>query len=297
MEWLSSIRKAIEIMENGLREDISVQDIADEVFISPFFLQKGFSIMTGFGMGEYLRSRRLYEAALDLKRTNDKIIDIALRYAYDTPESFTKAFTRFHGASPTQVRSGQAPFKTFLPLKITITIQGGNIMEHRIENKQSFKVIGFQKEISYEDAYAEVPKFWDEINEKYFDRMSAGGSPADACEKAIIENRIGEYGVCIDDLGCRKFRYIIAGKYEGGEMPEGMTVYEFPAGDWAVFDCKGAMPEALQSVNTRVFKEWLPGNPDYEISGNANIEWYESEGDPSSADYRSAIWLPVKKIG
>ena len=295
MEWLASIRKALDFMEQNLQNDISVQDIAEQVYISPFFLQKGFSLMTGYGIGEYLRNRRLSQAAADLLGTGDKIIDIALRYAYDTPESFTKAFTRFHGASPSQVRSGQAPARSFLPLKISIVIQGGNSMDYRIMKMTPFKVIGFQREFGYENSYAEIPVFWDEIDERYFRGLRDGRAPTDAVEKAIIDNKIGEYGVCVDDLCGNKFRYIIAGRYNGGEVPEGMVLYEFSGGEWAVFDCVGALPEALQSVNTKVFNEWLPGNPDYELSGSANVEWYSPDCDTSSPDCRSAIWVPVKK--
>lgn len=96
MEWLTSIRTAIDYMEQHLEEDISAQDVADHVYLSPFFLQRGFSLMTGYGIGEYLRNRRLYQAAIDLLESDNKVIDIAFRYCYDTPESFTKAFTRFH---------------------------------------------------------------------------------------------------------------------------------------------------------------------------------------------------------
>ena len=295
MEWLTSIRKAIDYMEDHLQADISAQDVAKEVFLSPYFLQKGFSLMTGYGIGEYLRNRRMYEAARDLQKTDEKVIDIAYRYAYDTPESFTKAFTRFHGATPSQVRSGQMPVKVFLPLKININIQGGNQMDVKITTMLPFKVIGFQKIFEGETAYEEIPKYWDEICEKYANNVYAGNAPANPCEQAIIDNCIGEYGICIDDIGEGKFRYLIAGKYTGGEVPEGMVLYEFPKSDWAIFNCIGALPEALQSVNTQIFKEWLPGNPEYELDGNANVEWYDCTGEQSDPDYHSAIWIPVRK--
>ena len=128
MEWLTSIRTAIDYMEEHLTDNISAQDVADRVYLSPFFLQKGFSLMTGYGIGEYIRNRRLYQAALDLKETDDKVIEIAFRYGYETPESFTKAFSRFHGATPSQVRGGAA-ISTFLPLMIKLSIQGGNQMD------------------------------------------------------------------------------------------------------------------------------------------------------------------------
>ena len=295
MEWLISIRTAIDYMEEHLTDDISAQDVANRVHLSPFFLQRGFSLMTGCGIGEYIRNRRLYQAALDLKETEDKVIDIAFRYGYETPESFTKAFSRFHGVTPSQVRGGAAG-KVFLPLTIKLSVQGGSQMDVKIAPMFPFKVIGFQKIFDNETAYAEIPKFWDEICEKYAYNVYAGNAPANPCEQALVDNCIGEYGVCIDDIGGGKFRYLIAGKYTGGAVPEGMAVYEFPRNEWAVFNCIGPNPQTLQSVNTRIFSEWLPGNPEYELSGNATVEWYDCiNGEMTDPDYHSAIWVPVKR--
>ena len=295
MEWLTSIRTAIDYMENHLGDNINAQDVADHVYLSPFFLQKGFSLMTGYGIGEYIRNRRLYLAALDLKETKDKVIDIALRYCYETPESFTKAFSRFHGVTPSQIRDGAA-VRVFLPLSIKLSVQGGSQMDFKIAPMFPFKVIGFQKVFDNETAYSEIPKFWNEICEKYAYSVYAGNAPANPYEQALVDNCIGEYGVCIDDIGGDKFRYLIAGKYTGGAVPEGMVVYEFPRNEWAVFDCIGPNPQTLQSVNTRIFSEWLPGNPDYELSGNATVEWYDCvNGEMTDPDYHSAIWVPVKK--
>ena len=169
-------------------------------------------------------------------------------------------------------------------------------MDYTIKTIETFKVIGFQKEFTYQNGYLEIPKFWDEICEKYANNVYKGNHPTNVYEKAIVENRIGEYGVCIDDLGNGKFRYIIAGKYMGGEVPEGMTIYEFPKSDWAIFDCIGPIPEAFQSLNTKIFKEWLPNNPKYELSMKANIEWYDFDTPAkNNPNYHSAIWIPVKE--
>ena len=169
-------------------------------------------------------------------------------------------------------------------------------MEYKITPMFPFKVIGFQKVFDNEAAYAEIPKFWDEICEKYAANVYAGNAPANPYEQALMDNCIGEYGVCIDDIGGGKFRYLVAGKYTGGDIPEGMVVYEFPRSDWAVFDCIGPIPEALQTVNTRIFNEWLPGNPDFELCGNASVEWYDCvNGEKTDPDYHSAIWVPVRK--
>ena len=296
MEWLTCIRNTIDYIEKHLEENISAQDVAGQVNISPFFLQKGFSLMTGYGIAEYIRNRRLYQAALDLQKTDSKVIDIALRYGYETPESFSKAFQRFHGATPLQVRDG-AEIQDFLPLKINISVFGGHHMINcKITPMFPFRVIGFQKIFNNETAYAEIPKFWDELCEKYANHVYAGNPPANPYEQAIVDNCIGEYGICIDDIGNGQFRYLVAGRYTGGEVPEGMVLYEFPQCEWAIFNCYGPLPDAMQSMNTRIFREWLPGNPEYELCGNANVEWYDSiNGEKSDPNYHTAIWVPVKR--
>ena len=169
-------------------------------------------------------------------------------------------------------------------------------MDYKITPMFPFKVIGFQRAFDYETSYAEIPRFWDEICEKYANNVYDGNAPANPYEQALVDNCIGEYGVCIDDMDGGKFRYLIAGKYTGGPVSEGMVLYEFPRGEWAVFNCVGPNPQTLQSVNTRIFREWLPGNPDYELSGTATVEWYDCiNGEPTDPDYHSAIWVPVKR--
>lgn len=293
MEWLTAVRGAIDYMENNLMTVTGAAEVAKSVCLSEMYLQRGFSVLTGYTLGEYIRNRRLYLAALDIANTDAKVIDIAFKYGYETPESFTKAFTRFHSASPSDLRKGKGSIRSFLPLRIKLTIQGGDHMEFKIEKKESFTVIGFDRVFRSETAYAEVPKFWDEIMDK-FAAIFGGKAPETAQERACIENCVGEFGVCVGDAGMGAFRYIIAGRYKGGEVPEGMVTYKFPEYDWAVFDCRGSMPDSLQSLNTRIFSEWLPGNREFELTGNASIEWYD-EGDPAAPDYHSAIWLPIMR--
>ncbi|MCM1259326.1 MAG: GyrI-like domain-containing protein [Prevotella sp.] len=169
-------------------------------------------------------------------------------------------------------------------------------MDYVVEELEGFKVIGFLKDFSFENSYQEIPKFWNEINSKYHSRIYPGQNSAKALEQAIINNRIGEFGICIDEAQKpNTFQYMIAGNYQGGPVPEGLKVFELPKMTWAKFKCVGPMPNALQEVNTRIFKEWLPGNKEYEIGGRYNIEWYSSEGDMQSNEYQSEIWIPVKK--
>lgn len=295
MEWTQYIRKTISYIEEHLLDEMSMQNISDEIGISNFYLQKGFKLMAGYTISEYIRNRRLYLAGLDVIADRDKVIDISFKYGYETPESFTKAFVRFHGVSPRQLKKDPSKIKVFLPLKIKISIQGGNDMDYVVEKMDGFKLIGFQRTFQFDTSYREIPEFWDEFNRKYNEPLMAKGKPEGEIEETIWNCCVGQYGVCIDDLGSDGiFRYIIGGLYTEGEVPEGMTVYEFPDLLWAKFSCRGPLPGSLQSVNTKIFSEWLPGNTEYEIAMGANIEWY-SCGDMSDMNYESGIWIPVKK--
>lgn len=295
MEWITAIKESINYIEENILTLSNIEDVAEHVSISPMYLQKGFQIITSYTLGEYIRNRRMYLAAKDIVEGKDKIIDVAYKYGYETPESFSKAFTRFHNSTPSEIRSKPYLIKTFLPLRINIVVQGGADMEYTVSKMKSFKVIGFSKEFSFDTSYKEIPQFWDEVFKKHVSVFS-GKKPANSIEKAIVDNSIGEYGVCIDDLNTGdKFRYIIAGEYKGGEVPEGMIVYEIPSLLWAKFNAVGPMPDSLQSVNTKVWNEWLPGNPTYELAGKFNIEWYSNKMPTNAANYESAVWLPVKE--
>lgn len=117
MEWMKLIGDSIQYIENHLLDDISVEDIAKHIGISSFYYQKGFSMLCGFTVAEYIRNRRLALAGNEIIGTDHTIIDIALKYGYDSPDSFTKAFTRFHGSTPTAVRKDNVMLKSFAPLK------------------------------------------------------------------------------------------------------------------------------------------------------------------------------------
>jgi len=194
------------------------------------------------------------------------------------------------------VKERRHDIRAFRSLKVTITVSGGEKMDYTVDKMAAFKVIGFEREFSMDSSYAEIPRFWNEIMKKYESNLLAGKDPANEIEQAVYDNRIGEFGICIDDIGHDGiFRYMIAGRYMGGKVPEGMNIQDIPEADWAKFKCRGALPDALQSVNTAIWKEWLPGNKEYEIDGSINIEWYSNGGSTTDADYQSAIWIPVKK--
>lgn len=283
MNWIEAISKALEYIENNITNDITVQDIADYLYISSFYFQKGFSIIFGYGVSEYIRNRKLSLAGYDLLHTNNKIIDIALKYGYDSPDSFTKAFTRFHGSTPTEVRKG-GKIKEFAPLKINLILKGGYTMEYKMEEKEAFKVVGLKDTFKYENASQEIPKIW----KKFF-------------MKNIFNKINPKYAVNIDtSMGSDSFEYVIGDDYNPKlKIPKEFEIIEIPKFTWLIFSCVGPASIRMQETNEMIFKEWLPNSNDYEIAAGYNIEIYSNPKDYKKGiddeKYYSEIWIPIKK--
>lgn len=239
--------------------------------------------MCGYSISEYIRNRKLSLAGQEVLNTQNKIIDIALKYGYDSPDSFTKAFTRFHGSTPTQVRKG-SKISYFAPLKINLTMKGGYVMEYKIEEKESFKVIGLKGNFKYEKANEDIPKLW----KKFF-------------MKTTFNKISPKYAINIDtNMGYDSFDYIIGDDYNTDlKIPSQFEVVSIPKYTWAIFPCVGPSNEKMPEMNEKIFKEWLPNSNDYEISAGYNIEIYSNPKDYKKGindeEYYSEIWIPVKK--
>lgn len=283
MEWTECISKAISYIEEHITEKLTIEDIAKQVLVSPFYFQKGFAMLCGFTVGEYIKKRRLALAGSELISTDKKIIDIALQYGYDSPDSFTKAFTRFHGATPTSVRKGETMIKSFASLKIKFILEGGYTMDYKIVEKDQFTVIGISKVFKYEEAETEVPKLWTEYYKT--------GKSDMVCSS---------YGISIDEnMQSNKFEYLIADNYNPiKDIAEGFITKVIPKHTWAVFACRGAMPHSLQDVHQKIFSEWLPNCKEYEIASGYHIEMYDDPAEYTKGvqdeKYYSEIWVPVQ---
>lgn len=286
MEWVKAIGTAVEYIERNITEDISAEDIARQVNISSFYFQKGFSLLCGYTITEYIRCRRLALAAGELA-DGAKVIDTAIKYCYDSPDSFAKAFYRFHGVTPSAVQKSSTMIKAFAPLKISLSLKGGKSMDYRIVKKGSFAVLGAMKKFTYENAKSDIPKFWEEYYKKGNGKYVRG-----------------MFGVNIDvAMGGNandEFEYLIADVYNPSiDIPEGFVTRIIPEFTWAVFPVKGAMPDALQDVNKKIFSEWLPALGDYEFAAGYCIEMYDDPQKFSKGtcdeNYYSEIWIPIKK--
>ena len=288
MEWAKAISEAVKYIESHITENITMYEVADHVNISPFYFHKGFSILCGYSIAEYVRNRRMALAGEELLTSDISIMELAMKYGYDSPDSFTKAFSRFHGYTPFAVRRDKAMIKTFAPLKLTISLKGGYIMDYRIVKKEAFTILGISRDFSYENAKQEIPLFWEE-------HYSSGkGKYVCGMLGISIESNIGP------KAGNEKFEYLIADAYNPSvDIPDGFDVNTIPAFTWAVFPCKGALPQSLQDVNTKIFSEWLPALQDYEYAAGYCVEMYDDSSKylngTKDDNYYSEIWIPVKK--
>ena len=265
------LQRAIDYIEENLCDELEISKIAAMAYLSPFYFQRVFNATCGMTVGEYIRKRRLSLAAEELSHSSIKVIDIALKYGYDSPDSFSRAFTKFHGISPSSAREYGAKIKSFAPIMINCKLKGGAIMNYKIVEKSSFTIMGKCRKFNAETSYVEIPKFWGE-------HYATGGGE-------VIR---GMFGVCVDSDG-KDFDYLIADLYfPWNDIPEGYETRTFAGGTWAVFSYQGECPEALQTLNTQIWTEWLPNCKEYELSGNYNLEFYISETE-------GEIWIPVKR--
>ena len=284
MEWIQAIGAAVQYIENHITDELTVDMIAGHVNISSFYFQRGFSMLCGFTISEYIRNRKLALAGTELITGDEKIIEIAMKYGYDSPDSFTKAFSRFHGVTPAAARRDKVLLKSFAPLKIKLSLEGGYLMDYRIEKKEAFTVIANARTFSYEGAKEVVPEFWQEHFKNDKGRVV-----------------MGVYGINIDEkMEGDTFEYLIADPYEEGrEIPEGFVKKTIPEFTWAVFPCEGPTIETLQDVNTKIFTEWLPALKEYEFAAGYCVEMYDDARKYPKGildeNYYCEIWIPVKK--
>lgn len=284
MEWVDAISKAVRYIEEHITDDITADDVANQAYMSTFYFQKGFSMLCGYTVAEYIRNRRLALAGGELASSDVRVIDIAIKYGYDSPDSFSKAFTRFHGVSPKKVQKENVMIKTFAPLTLTISLKGGYLMNYKIEKKDSFTILGVAKRFNYETCTKEIPEFW---KEHY-----ASGNGKYVC---------GMFGINIDEkMGNTEFEYLIADLYNPiTEIPEGFVTKVIPSFTWAVFSCDGPVLTALAGGMQKIFSEWLPALKEYEFAAGYCVEMYDDPkkypNGTQDANYHSEIWIPIKK--
>ena len=291
MGWIAELQKAIDYTEAHLTEKIDYEAVAKEACSSPFHFQRVFHILCGYTLGEYIRMRRLSLAASELIHTERKVIDIALKYGYDAPESFERAFVRFHGITPTEARQGKN-VKSFSRLSVKLILSGGHKMDYRIEKLEAFKVICRRRTVvkpEGETATEDISGFWRECRDGGWTRKIMEYFPKNPRLKGLL-------GICFsDEMDASRFPYGIGVEYDGSrEAGEGLEIVEIPAHTYAVFTCRGKMPEAFVETYRSIVSEFLPQNDRYEYGYGIELEVYPSD-KVSDPNYTCEIWIAVKE--
>lgn len=284
MDCISMLQESINFMEEHLLEPINYEDVARHLYVSNYHFHRIFSMFTGYTANEYIRMRRLSMAGQELILSDAKVIDIALKYGYDTPESFTRAFTRFHGVSPVVAKRSGIPLKSFNRLIIKLKLEGGSVLDYRIEKKEAFKVLAkvkqFRNEITVDPKNHEISDFWDECGQtKVFDVLNQTCSNGDV------------YGICSPTTKeSDYFSYGIGKLYDGSEVPEGFELCEIKPTLWAVFQCFGKDGDCISDMWDRIHTEFLPCS-DYSMQDGPDFELYPA----NSGELFCEIWIPVER--
>ena len=287
MEWQNRMQRAIDYLEEHLTEEICWQDAAACALCSVGYFQRLFALLCGVTPAEYVRNRRLTLAGSALCGTGEKVIDVALQFGYESPESFTRAFTRFHGITPMAAKRPGAKLRSFSRLFVSTNLHGGTSMDYKIIEKNAFFVLEKAETHSTENETnkTSIPDFWT--------RSHRDGTVKKLSGLSADPGRI--FGICYaGEVGGETFEYAIAAPCgEEDPLPQGFRKRRIPARTWAVFASKGAMPTAIQTLWQRIVSEFF-GASGYEPTCEMDIEVY-TDGDMSNPAYESEIWVPVRK--
>lgn len=290
MNWIQGIQRAVDYVEANITEEIDFEQAAKQAYSSSFHFQRVFGILCGFSLGEYIRMRRLSLAGEELSKGDAKIIDIALKYGYDTPESFSRAFTRFHGIAPSEAKRG-GNVKIFTPLSVKLTLTGGSKMDYRIEKRDAFQVVCKRKKVGKPmsaNVTRDISAMWQQYGADGTMEKLASYIPGNPKMKGLL-------GICFSsELNAKQFPYGIGVEYDGRKIDDGFEVVTIPAHTYAVFTSKGKMPDAFINTYHRIVTEFFPQSTQYEYAENVEFEVYES-ADTSDPNYRCEIWIAVNE--
>jgi AraC family transcriptional regulator len=285
LDWLIRMKDALDLIENNLDERLDIEEIAKAAYASPFHFQRMFHMLTGITVSEYIRKRKLTLAAQELAMSSSKVVDVALKYGYDSPESFSKAFRKIHGIAPSEARNSGVSLKAFPRISFQLSLKGDKAVDYRIVEKEAFTVVGKSVQTTMQDneQTRQIPRFWGEC---YQD-----GTIAKLASISTDENM---FGIMMDmQPGNDDFTYLIARKTDVTSPPEEFVLSTIPASTWAIFTSVGPVAVAIPSVFGRIYQEWFPSTG-FEHSGAPEMEVYPP-GDVTAEDYRCEVWVPIVK--
>jgi len=289
VDLLKNMNDALKYVENNLTNEIDLKEVARIACCSEHHFNRMFSYLSGTTLSEYIRRRRLSLAAFELKNSSIKVIDTAIKYGYNSPDSFSRAFHALHGITPSEARGNGQTLKVYPQMTFQLSIKGGCEMNYRIEEKESFQIVGIQKRVPiiFNGVNPGIASMWKSLDEETIKQLKllSNVEPVGIISAStnFSENRMEEKGELDHYIGVAT----------SNECPKNLKKLEVPASTWAVFEAIGPFPETLQNVWGRIYSEWFPSS-NYEQIKGPEILWNESK-DITSATFKSEIWIPIQK--
>ncbi len=281
MECVERLNSAINYIEENIYEPINLEEVSKIAGCSTYHFQRMFAYMADIPLSEYIRRRRMSLAAVDLQSSCEKVIDISLKYGYDSPTAFNRAFKSIHGIAPSRARDEGSLLKAFPPISFKLTIKGDGELNYRIEKKEAFRIVGISKplETEIEKNFEIVPQMW-------------GTAAMDGTIPRLASMMEGIPMGLLGVSACNEldnWRYYIA-VASSQPIENDLEEYIVPASMWAIFSGEGSN-QSIQELEKRIVTEWFPTSG-YEYSNAPDIEVYIS-ADPEHAKYE--VWIPVTK--
>lgn len=302
MDWIIGIQRAIDYIEDNLTETIAYEEVAKKCYSSSYHFQRVFSILCGFTLGEYIRNRRLTLAGRELATTNAKVIDVALKYGYESPDSFAKAFQKFHGILPSQARNNGSNLKSFSSLVLKFSLEGGTTMNYRIETKPAMTLLGYKKRFSgtpYDESrqHQEGDFFKTTRAHQWMLKGMANDKMSDYC---VLSN--------FDDDGYDFYISVTTDSYERDNLYNskvtgidfmdkfGFEKVVIPEQTYLIFETektKMPIPEYFD-IRKQIAAEWL-SNEEYQIVNAPELAVYHWGITGGYIGRTIEIWIPIEK--
>lgn len=288
MDWLDRMNSAVDYIESNLDGEISYDRAAQIACCSTYHFQRMFSFIAGVPMSEYIRRRRLTLAAFELQTSNVKVIDLALKYGYESPEAFSRAFKNLHGVMPISARDIGIELKTYPKISFFISIKGASEMNYRIEKKDEFEIFGLalKTTVINGQCYKEIPDFWSECarNGKCQALVKAAGKK---------DGELLDAGVTYEHNPNGNMSYLMGCIKRTKEIPPEYTTLAIPKQTWAIFktEWKSDLDDAkLHDIWRRIYSEWFPAASYEHAECDFDLEMYFGSKETG---YNAEIWIPV----
>lgn len=289
MDSLKSMNDAMRYIEDNLTNEIDFKVVARIAHCSEYHFKRMFSFLAGITLSEYIRRRRLSLAALELINSHVKIIDVAMKYGYSSPDSFTRAFQILHGITPSEARNNGQQLKAYPLMTFQLSIRGGYEMNYRMEQKEAFNIVGIMKRVPiiFEGENPEITAMWKSLTIEKIDQLKklSNVEPKGMIQAStnFSEGRMEEKGELDQYIGVATTQ----------ECPENFSKLEVPALTWAIFETTGPFPSTLQETWGRIYSEWFPSS-NYQVTEGPEILSIKTK-DLTSPSVTCEIWIPVLK--